>query len=85
MGQPVAVLDTARFTGQQLPGTGWIAGLGSPGTEISVIDEDGVKLPEGTLGEIVVSSPSVAMGYRRRRIGPGHFYPVRRYWRAAHR
>jgi len=64
MGQPVAVLDTARLTGQQLPGTGWIAGLGSPGTDVSVIDEDGATLPDGTLGEVVVSSPSVAMGYR---------------------
>ena len=32
-GQPVAVLDCAQFTGQQLPGTGWIAGLGPAGSE----------------------------------------------------
>ncbi len=35
-GQPVAVLDCAQFTGQQLPGTGWIAGLGPAGSEVSV-------------------------------------------------
>jgi acyl-CoA synthetase (AMP-forming)/AMP-acid ligase II len=64
MGQRVAVLDQARFGGLPLPGTGWIAGLGSPGTEVSVIDADGATLPDGTLGQIVVSSPSVAMGYR---------------------
>ena len=64
LGEPVAVLDRAQFTGQQLPGTGWIAGLGPAGSEVSIIDQDGARLPDGTLGEIAVSSPSVAMGYR---------------------
>ena len=71
LGQPVAVLDCAQFTGQQLPGTGWIAGLGPAGSEVSIIDQDGARLPDGTLGEIAVSSPSVAMGYRGDRSDPG--------------
>ncbi|MFG1933893.1 AMP-binding protein [Mycobacterium sp. NPDC048908] len=70
-GQPVAVLDCARFTGQQLPGPGWIAGLGPAGSEVSVIDEHGARLPDGALGEIAVSSPSVAMGYHGDKSDPG--------------
>jgi acyl-CoA synthetase (AMP-forming)/AMP-acid ligase II len=70
-GQQVAVLDCAQFTGQQLPGTGWIAGLGPAGSEVSVIDQNGALLPDGVLGEIAVSSPSVAMGYRGDKSGPG--------------
>ena len=70
-GQPVAVLDCAQFTGQQLPGTGWIAGLGPAGSEVSIIDQDGARLPDGALGEIAVSSPSVAMGYRGDKSDPG--------------
>ena len=46
------MLDHAQFTGQPLPGTGWIAGLGPAGSEVSVIDQDGARLPDGTLGEI---------------------------------
>ncbi|KRE25317.1 hypothetical protein ASG82_17180 [Mycobacterium sp. Soil538] len=70
-GQQVAVLDCVQFTGQQLPGAGWIAGVGPAGTEVSVVDQNGARLPDGVLGEIAVSSPSVAMGYRGDKSGPG--------------
>jgi acyl-CoA synthetase (AMP-forming)/AMP-acid ligase II len=71
LGGPVAVVDCAQFTGQQLPGTGWIAGLGPAGSEVSIIDRAGARLPDGALGEIAVSSPSVAIGYRGDRSDQG--------------
>ena len=70
-GQQVAVLDCAQFTGQRLPGTGWIAGLGPAGSEVSIIDQHGARLPDGALGEIAVSSPSVALGYHGDKWDPG--------------
>lgn len=35
-----------------------------PGTAINIVDEDGHPVPTGTLGEIVVTGPGVASGYR---------------------
>jgi acyl-CoA synthetase (AMP-forming)/AMP-acid ligase II len=34
-----------------------------PGTSVTIIDEQGSLVPEGTVGEIIVSGPSVAAGY----------------------
>ncbi|MEE2960758.1 MAG: fatty acyl-AMP ligase [Myxococcota bacterium] len=34
-----------------------------PGTEISIVDENGVALPEGQVGRVLVSGPSVSPGY----------------------
>ncbi|ADG97802.1 AMP-dependent synthetase and ligase [Segniliparus rotundus DSM 44985] len=63
MGEPVSILESAVFGGQPLAGEGWIAGLGPHGREVSILDEDGKEVPDGTLGQIVVDSSSVAMGY----------------------
>ena len=45
--------------------------MGPAGSEVSVIDQNGARLPDGVLGEVAVSSPSVAMGYRGDKSGPG--------------
>jgi acyl-CoA synthetase (AMP-forming)/AMP-acid ligase II len=63
MGDPVGILDSAVFDGRPLAGTGWIAGLGPHGCEVSIIDEEGKQVPDGTLGQIIVDSRSVARGY----------------------
>jgi len=34
-----------------------------PGTSVAITDERGSPVPEGTVGEIIVSGPSVAVGY----------------------
>ncbi|WP_054813534.1 AMP-binding protein [Nocardia arizonensis] len=65
-GQPVPVLAEAILDdAHRVSGGGWITGLGCSTTEsrVHVIDEDGVALPDGTLGELVVTGDSVAMGY----------------------
>lgn len=43
----------------------WQVSCGRPldGLEIEILDEDGVRQPEGVLGEILVRGPSVADGY----------------------
>lgn len=38
--------------------------MGPAGSEVSVINQNGALLPDAVLGEIAVSSPSVAIGYR---------------------
>jgi acyl-CoA synthetase (AMP-forming)/AMP-acid ligase II len=47
--------------------TGWLTGHGMPlpGDDMGVLitDEEGVALPDGTLGEVVVTGRSVAIGY----------------------
>ena len=45
--------------------------MGPAGSEVSIIDQDGARLPDGALGEIAVSSPSVAMGYHGDKSDPG--------------
>jgi acyl-CoA synthetase (AMP-forming)/AMP-acid ligase II len=49
------------------PATGGPAVVGCgpalPGLEITIIDDDGIALPEGEPGEIVVRGPSLAAGY----------------------
>lgn len=43
----------------------WAVGCGQPldGVQVAIVDDDGDPLPEGTLGEVAVSGPSVAQGY----------------------
>lgn len=41
-------------------------GRALPGTEVFVIDADGVRLPAGEIGEVVVRGPNVMAGYWRR-------------------
>jgi fatty-acyl-CoA synthase len=76
-GAPVPVLETGDALGDlagdaatgagDAAGTGWLVGHGMPlpGDEIGVriADTDGTPLPDGTLGEIVVTGRSVASGY----------------------
>jgi len=38
-------------------------GLPIPGTEIAILDDDGVELPNGTPGEICIRGPQVMAGY----------------------
>jgi acyl-CoA synthetase (AMP-forming)/AMP-acid ligase II len=46
---------------------GWLVGHGIParrhGVKVLVVDEDGAALPEGCLGEISVTGPTVTAGY----------------------
>ncbi|NUR90926.1 MAG: AMP-binding protein [Nonomuraea sp.] len=65
---------TLAVTGVR-PGTGWttrapgqgapVVGCGTPleGTTVTVVDDEGTALPAGSVGEIVVSGPSVATEY----------------------
>ncbi|MGD0454207.1 MAG: AMP-binding protein [Solirubrobacteraceae bacterium] len=66
-GEPVRVLDTARLDqGDRIgAGDGWALDCGAPldGLSVEVIDESGAPLPDGSLGEVLVSGPSVADGY----------------------
>jgi len=45
--------------------SGWLVGSGAPHPDmaVTIVGESGEQLPEETLGEIVVSGPSVAEGY----------------------
>ncbi|WP_267466423.1 AMP-binding protein [Nocardia blacklockiae] len=65
-GHPVLpVSEAALGDGRWVTGAGWITGLGFPTAEsqVLVVDEDGRELPDGTLGEMVVTGDSVALGY----------------------
>ncbi|WP_280382826.1 AMP-binding protein [Nocardia wallacei] len=67
-GQPIRVVaEAALDDGRWVTGPGWITGLGYSTTEsmVRVVDEDGRELPDGTLGEMVVTGDSVALGYTR--------------------
>lgn len=67
-GEPVEVheqrsLADSRALGQ---GAGWLVGSGvpHPGVGVEIRDDDGAPLPDGHLGEIHVTGPSVADGYQ---------------------
>ena len=66
VGQPVdfesASMDEAARTERSAE---WLLSSGPPLGDVAVriVDEDGATLPDGTLGEIVVSGPTVAAGY----------------------
>ncbi len=65
-GRPVPVLEHAPLDdAHRVEGAGWITGLGYSTLEstVTVVDEEGRPLPDGTLGELVVTGESVAMGY----------------------
>lgn len=49
------------------PNTGALAvGLPTPGTSVSIVDDDGQPVPVGEPGEVVLSSPGVIAGYWNR-------------------
>jgi acyl-CoA synthetase (AMP-forming)/AMP-acid ligase II len=75
-GEPVRVLETAPLvpepgtgpvTTDSTDSTGWLTGHGLPlpadGTKIQITDADGTPLPDGTLGEIVITGQLVTDGY----------------------
>ncbi|GAB2691050.1 AMP-binding protein [Nocardia thraciensis] len=65
-GRPIRVVDEAALDdGRWVTGPGWITGLGYSTAEsiVRVVGEDGRELPDGTLGEMVVTGDSVALGY----------------------
>ncbi|ROT26092.1 AMP-binding protein [Micromonospora sp. HM5-17] len=67
-GAPAPVLGAGRLGDVPLEETGWLVGHGYPpeseGVHIRILDDAGEPLPVGHVGEIAVSSPSVAAGYR---------------------
>ncbi|MFQ6327379.1 AMP-binding protein [Nocardia sp. CWNU-33] len=65
-GSSIAILDEQLLDDtRRVEGAGWITGLGysTPESTVTVVDEDGRELPDGTLGEMVVVGDSVALGY----------------------
>lgn len=66
------ILTSRRLDGDagaELDAPSWLVSVGPPlpGVSIEVRDEDGSLLPEGTVGEIWLRSPSRAEGYFRQR------------------
>ncbi|GAA0570313.1 hypothetical protein GCM10010172_63430 [Paractinoplanes ferrugineus] len=64
-GQPVKVEHRFRLGDEPVPaGGGWLTGCGGPvlDTAVGVVDEDGAEVPDGCLGEIVVSGTTVTTG-----------------------
>ncbi|WP_328602280.1 AMP-binding protein [Nocardia terrae] len=65
-GEPVPVLEEAILDdSHRVEGAGWITGLGfsTPESTVTVVDDEGRELPDGVLGEMVVTGDSVALGY----------------------
>ncbi len=67
-GEAVPIVEVARVGDAPVaPGSGWLIGHGRPAAEddvgVWIADEDGKPLPDGHLGEIVVTGTSVAAGY----------------------
>ncbi|MFJ9367218.1 AMP-binding protein [Nocardia sp. NPDC101769] len=65
-GERVPVLEEAILDDtHRVAGAGWITGLGfsTPESIVTVVDDEGRELPDGVLGEMVVTGDSVALGY----------------------
>ncbi|ATL66513.1 AMP-binding protein [Nocardia terpenica] len=65
-GHPIRVTaEAALGDGRWVDGPGWITGLGysTPQSRVRVVDDHGHDLPDATLGEMVVTGDSVALGY----------------------
>ncbi|GAA1957445.1 AMP-binding protein [Amycolatopsis minnesotensis] len=70
-GAPVGI-EAERVLGSPADAaSGWLVGCGGPahGVGVDIVDEAGIPLPQGNLGEVVVSGPSVARGYHAGRTG----------------
>lgn len=65
-GRPVRVLDRIQDFSTADASANWVVSVGrpAPGHTVRVVDESGSALPEESLGEIVLSGPSVTHGYR---------------------
>ncbi|WP_242905050.1 AMP-binding protein [Actinomadura terrae] len=67
-GGEVRITATAVLSGAPLPrrDEGWLVGCGPAldGTRVQIVDGDGDELPPGHLGEVAVTGPAVARGYR---------------------
>jgi fatty-acyl-CoA synthase len=65
IGSQVKVTDTRPLgEAHAVSGAGLVSsGPALPGTKVWVTDDENVPLPDGWLGEITVSSPSMALGY----------------------
>ena len=62
-GAHVGVLERhSLVVGTELVGAGWLSGVGSA-AGITIVDDDGVPVPDGVLGEIDITGDSVALGY----------------------
>ena len=72
-GEPVPIEQTAPLDETPRPAhEGWLIGHGRPAAEdgvVTVLDENGRPVPEGSLGEIAVTGPSVTDGYHAGREG----------------
>jgi len=84
-GEAVPIVDVARLGHAAIPpGSGWLIGHGRPadGDDVGVFiaDEDGKPLPDGHLGEIVVTGASVAGGYHAGRAGAGTRFADGELW-----
>ncbi|MFB4309962.1 AMP-binding protein [Actinomadura sp. GTD37] len=66
MGEPLPLLGSAELSPRAPSGPGtWHVGCGTPldGLAVRIVDDAGRRLPDGTLGEITVTGPSVALGH----------------------
>ncbi|GAA1084158.1 AMP-binding protein [Streptomyces javensis] len=75
-GGPVTIDDEGEFASSVNPpaddgADGWLIGCGGPGDGVgaTVVDDEGRPLPDGHLGEIEVTGPSVTSGYHAGRTG----------------
>jgi acyl-CoA synthetase (AMP-forming)/AMP-acid ligase II len=71
VGEAVVVTETGTLGVDAVGGAGWLTGCGVavPGIGVSVVAEDGSRLPEGAFGEILLTGSSVAQGYLTGREG----------------
>ncbi|MFD7668745.1 AMP-binding protein [Streptomyces sp. NPDC059788] len=79
-GHPVTIDATREFASAERiddSEDGWVVGCGHPGdgVGVAIVDEEGKPLPDGHLGEIEVTGPSVAGGYHAGRTGSTRFTP----------
>lgn len=65
-GEPVEVLERGVLGVDRGDGGGWLTGCGPTldGLSATVVDDEGVPVPDGVVGEIVIAGGSVAEGYR---------------------
>ncbi|MGV9847590.1 AMP-binding protein [Streptomyces sp. NPDC003442] len=78
-GGPVTIDEEGEFASSAKTSSdvedGWLIGCGGPGDGVgaTVVDDGGRALPDGHLGEIEVTGPSVTSGYHAGRTGSTRF------------